>query len=98
MTDLYFGLKMLCALLGIGLSALVFVILFAGFLTSSIRESRADKYLKSIGFKRHILSVSAFGNGYTYGYVRDDESGRSEVICDDDIKHMSLREIKKTYM
>lgn len=97
MTDLYFGIKLICGAIVIGFIVLTCLILFIECLIYSIKESRIEKYLESIGYKRELISTASVGTNHTYGYKRLEANGWSDIIRDYELRGMSLKQIKQKY-
>lgn len=97
MTDLYFGIKLIGGAIIIGLLVLIFLSAFISCLISSIKESRIQKYLISIGYERRLISTASVGNNHTYGYKRLRDDGRHDIIRDFELKGASLKQVKQTY-
>lgn len=97
MTDLYFGIKLISGAIVIGLFVLIFLSIFIKCLISSIKESRIEKYLTSIGYKRELISTASVGTNHTYGYKRHKNDGWSDIIRDYELRGMSLKQVKQKY-
>ena len=97
MTDLYFGLKLIGIAIVIGLFVLIFLSLFIKCLIASLKESRIEKYLISIGYERELISTASVGTNHTYGYKRVRDDGWHDIIRDYELKGMSLKQVKQKY-
>lgn len=97
MTELYFGIKLVGIAITVGLFVLVFLLTFIKFLAASIKESRIEKYLTSIGYKRELISTASVGTNHTYGYKRLKNDGWSDIIRDYELRGMSLKQVKQKY-
>ena len=97
MTELYFGIKLIGIVIVIGLFVIVFLSIFIKLLIASIRESRIEKYLMSIGYKRELISTAPVGTNHTYGYKRPKNDGWSDIIRDYELRGMSLKQVKQKY-
>lgn len=97
MTDLYFGIKLIGGAIVVGLFVLIFLLVFIKCLVSSIKESRIEKYLTSIGYERKLISTASVGNNHTYGYKRPKDDGWCDIIRDFELKGASLKQVKQTY-
>jgi hypothetical protein len=97
MTELYFGIKLVGIAIVAGLFILVFLSMFIKILAASIRESRIEKYLVSIGYKRELISTASVGTNHTYGYKRLRGDGWHDIIRDYELKNMSVKQVKKKY-
>jgi hypothetical protein len=97
MTELYFGIKLIGIAIVIGLFALIFLLIFIKILIASIRESRIERYLISIGYKRELISTASVGTNHTYGYKRVRDDGWYDIIRDYELKNMSIKQVKKKY-
>lgn len=98
MTELYFGLKLIGIAIVIGLFVLIFLSIFIKTLIVSIKESRIEKYLISIGYKRELISTASVGTNHTYGYQRARDDGWHDIIRDYELKNMSVKQVKKKYI
>ena len=98
MTDLYFGIKLIGGAIIIGLFVLMFLSLFIKCLIASFKETRIEKYLISIGYKRELISTASFGTNHTYGYKRPKNDGWSDIIRDSELRGMSLKQVKQKYI
>lgn len=98
MTDLYFGIKLIGGAIVIGFIVLICLILLIKCLISSIKESRVEKYLTSIGYKRELISTASVGTNHTYGYKRPKVDGWSDIIRDYELSGMSLKQVKQKYI
>jgi hypothetical protein len=97
MTELYFGIKLISITIVVGLFVLVFLSIFIKILSASIKESRIEKYLISIGYKRELISTASVGINHTYGYKRLRDDGWHDIIRDYELKNMSVKQVKKKY-
>lgn len=97
MTDLYFGIKLIGGAVAIGLTVLIFLSIFIKCLIASVKESRIEKYLTSIGYKRELISTASVGTNHTYGYKRHKDDGWSDIIRDYELRGMSLKQVKQKY-
>ena len=97
MTDIYFGLKIFIPLAIFSLLILIFLIILAVVLVKSAINKRKVNYLKSIGFERYLHSVSAFGNGETWGYKRKTNEYDYEAVKECQLKEMSLKDVKRKF-
>lgn len=97
MTDLYFGIKLIGGAIVIGFIILTCLILFIKCLISSIKVSRIEKYLTSIGYKRELISTASVGTNHTYGYKRPKDNGWCDIIRDYELRGMSLKQVKQKY-
>lgn len=97
MTELYFEIKLIGIAIVIGLFALIFLLIFIKILIASIRESRIERYLISIGYKRELISTASVGTNHTYGYKRVRDDGWYDIIRDYELKNMSVKQVKKKY-
>lgn len=98
MTDLYFGIKLIGGAIVIGLFVLIFLSLFIKYLIASLKESRIEKYLISIGYERELISTASVGTNHTYGYKRARDDGWYDIIRDSELKGMSLKQVKQKYI
>lgn len=98
MTDLYFGIKLIGGTIIVGLFVLIFLSIFIKCLIDSAKESRIKKYLTSIGYKRELISTASFGTNHTYGYKRPRDDGWSDIIRDNELRGMSLKQVKQKYI
>lgn len=98
MTELYFGIKLIGGVIVIGLFVLIFLLLFINGLIASIKESRIEKYLISIGYERELISTASVGTNHTYGYKRARDDGWYNIIRDSELKGMSLKQVKQKYI
>lgn len=98
MTELYFGIKLIGIAIVIGLFALIFLLIFIKILIASIRESRIERYLISIGYKRELISTASVGTNHTYGYKRLRDDGWHDIIRDYELRGMSLKQVKQKYI
>lgn len=98
MTDLYFGIKLTEGAIIIGLFVLAFLSFFIGYLIASFKQSRIEKYLMSIGYKRELIGTASVGTNHIYGYERPRNDGWSDIICDSELRGMSLKQVKQTYI
>ena len=97
MTELYFGIKLIGWAIVIGLLVLIFLAIFIKCLISSIKESRIEKYLVSIGYKRVLINTASVGTNHTYGYERPKNDGWSDIIRDYELSGMTLKQVKQKY-
>ena len=97
MTDLYFGIKLIGNAVVVGLFVLIFMSIFIKCLVSSIKESRIEKYLVSIGYKRELIDTASVGDNHTYGYKRPNNNGCNDIIRDSELRGMSLKQAKQKY-
>ena len=98
MTNLYFGIKLWIGAIFVGFFVICLLfILFSG-LKAHIRQNRINRYLTSIGYKRELISTAAFGTNHTYGYKRLKDNGWSDIIRDNELSGMSIKQIKKKYI
>ena len=97
MTDLYFGIKLIGEAIIVGLFLLIFLSLFIKYLIASLKKSRIEKYLISIGYKRELISTASVGTNHTYGYKRVRDDGWHDIIRDSELKNMSLKQAKQKY-
>lgn len=97
MTELYFGIKLVGIAVVVGLFILIFLSIFIKLLITSIKESRIEKYLISIGYKRELISTASVGTNHTYGYKRVRDDGWHDIIRDYELKNMSVKQVKKKY-
>lgn len=97
MTELYFGIKLIGGAIIIGLTILIFLSIFIKLLIASIKESKIEKYLISIGYKRELISTASVGTNHTYGYKRIRDDGWHDIIRDYELKNMSVKQVKKKY-
>lgn len=97
MTDLYFRIKLIGDAIVIGFIILACLILFIKCLISSVKESRIEKYLTSIGYKRELISTASVGTNHTYGYRRPKDDGWSDIIRDNELRDMSFKQVKQKY-
>lgn len=97
MTDLYFGIKLIGLAITIGLFVLIFLLIFIRCILSSIKESRIEKYLTSIGYERELISTASVGDNHTYGYKRHNDRGWPDIIRDYELRGMSLKQVKQKY-
>ncbi len=95
MTELYFGFKVLGLILSIGLIATMFLVVFIKLLAGSIKQTKTEKYLESLGYERILLNTAAFGDNDTYGYRKKDDDGYFSIISDSELKGLSLKQIKQ---
>lgn len=98
MIDLYFGIKLIGEAIIIGLFVLVSLSLFIKGLIASFKETRIEKYLISIGYKRELISTASVGTNHTYGYKRPKNDGWSDIIRDSELRGMSLKQVKQKYI
>ena len=98
MTELYFGIKLICDAIIIGFIVLVCLILFIKCLISLFKEDRIRKYLESIGYRRELISTASFGTNHTYGYKRLKDNGRNDIIYDYELKGVSIKQVKQKYI
>ena len=97
MIELYFGIKLITKAICIGVVVLIFLLIFVKCITSSVRESRINKYLTSIGFERELISTASVGTNHTYGYKRQNSKGWNDIIRDSELIGMSLKKVKQKY-
>ena len=97
MTDVYFGIKLIGCAIVIGFIIFMFLTIFINSMLSSIKESRIEKYLTSIGYKRELISTASVGTNHTYGYKRPKGDGRSDIIRDYELRDKSLKQVKQKY-
>ena len=97
MTELYFGIKLVGIAVVVGLFVLIFLSIFIKLLITLIKESRIEKYLISIGYKRELISTASVGTNHTYGYKRVRDDGWYDIIRDYELKNMSVKQVKKKY-
>lgn len=97
MTELYFGIKLVGIAVVVGLFVLAFLSIFIRLLIASIKESRIEKYLISIGYKRELISTASVGTNHTYGYKRVRDDGWHDIIRDYELKNVSVKQVKKKY-
>lgn len=97
MIDLYFGIKLICGAIVIVFIVLMCLILLINCLVSSFKESRIEKYLTSIGYKRELISTASIGTNHIYGYKRPKDNGWNDIIRDYELRGMSLKQIKQKY-
>lgn len=97
MTELYFGIRLVGISVVVGLFVLIFLSIFVKLLITSIKESRIEKYLISIGYKRELISTASVGTNHTYGYKRVRDDGWHDIIRDYELKNMSVKQVKKKY-
>ena len=97
MTELYFQIKLIGSAIIIGLVILIFLSIFIKLLFISVKENKIEKYLISIGYKRELISTASIGTNHTYGYKRLRDDGWHDIICDYELKNMSVKQIKKKY-
>jgi hypothetical protein len=97
MTELYFGIKLVGYAIVIGLFVLIFLAIFIKCLISSIKESRVEKYLISIGYKRELISTASVGTNHTYGYKRLNNDSWNDIVRDYELKGVSLKQVKQKY-
>lgn len=95
--ELYFGIKLVCGAIIVGLFMLAFLWLFVKSLLTSTKEKSIEKYLRSIGYRRELISTASVGDNHTYGYVRKNDKGWADVIRDSELRRMSLRQVKDKY-
>lgn len=95
--EMYFKLKFIGELAMIGLVLLILLVLFVAKMIVTLKASRIEKYLVSIGYKRELISTASFGTNHTYGYRRTKEDGELDVIRDYELKGMTLKQIKEKY-
>lgn len=93
--DTYFTIKLVGPI--VILSALVLILL--GIIISGcidhIRNKIKIKYIESLGFKRELESVSAFGGVSHYWYVKRNSEGLIEdYIRESTLKRSKLKNIK----
>lgn len=98
MTELYFGIKLISGVIGIGFIVLFCLIIFIKCLISSFKEDRIRKYLESIGYRRELISTASFGTNHTYEYKRLKDNDRSNIIYDYELRSMSLKQVKQKYI
>lgn len=98
MTELYFGIKLIGGAIVIGLLVVIFLSLFIKCLIASLKESRIEKYLISIGYERELISTASVGDNHTYGYKRARDNDWSDIICDYELRGMSLKQVKQKYI
>lgn len=98
MTELYFGIKLIGGVIVIGLFVLIFLSLFIKYLIASLKESRIEKYLMSIGYERELIDTASVGTNHTYGYKRARDDGWHDIIRDSELKGMSLKQVKQKYV
>ena len=60
-------------------------------------ESKIEKYLISIGYKRELISTASVGTNHTYGYKRQKDDGWNDIIRDYELSGMSLKQVKQKY-
>lgn len=72
----------------------IIVITLIWIITSSIKESRIEKFFLSHGYERKLFGVPSVGDGAFYGWVRESDHKR---VDDRDIKGWSLKRIKEKY-
>ena len=97
MIELYFGIKLIGGAIIIGLTILIFLSIFIKLLFASIKESKIEKYLISIGYKRELISTASVGTNHTYGYKRLRDDGWHDIVRDYELKNMSVKQVKKKY-
>ena len=97
MTELYFGIKLISIAIVVGLFVLTFLSIFIKLLIVSIKESRIEKYLVSIGYERELISTASVGTNHTYGYKRLRDDGWHDIIRDYELKNLSIKQVKKKY-
>lgn len=97
MIELYFRIKLVGIAIVAGLFVLVLLSIFVKLLIASIRESRIEKYLISIGYKRELISTASVGTNHTYGYKRARDDGWHDIVRDYELKNMSVKQVKKKY-
>jgi hypothetical protein len=98
MTELYFEIKLAGIAVLVGLFVLTFLSIFIMFLIASIKESKIEKYLISIGYKRELISTASVGTNHTYGYKRLRDDGWYDIIRDYELRGMSLKQVKQKYI
>lgn len=96
-TEIYFAIRnyFLLGILGIAVG-LVIVLIIASLL-SNIFLNRKFRYLKKIGFKRYLISVTSVGNHCDWGWRRTRVDGSWEIISDTEVKKDNLSRLKKKY-
>lgn len=97
MTDLYFGLQFILEMIFMGFIVLLIAILLIKSIVSDCRFKRIDKYLKSIGYERTLISTASVGDNHTYGYKRPNENGWNDYIRDYELIGMKLKQVKEKY-
>jgi hypothetical protein len=97
MTELYFKIKLIGMAVVVGLFILTFLSIFIKISITSFKESRIEKYLVSIGYKRELISTASVGTNHTYGYKRIRDDGWHDIIRDYELKNMSVKQVKKKY-
>jgi hypothetical protein len=97
MMELYFKIKLIGMAVVVGLFILTFLSIFIKISIASIKESRIEKYLASIGYKRELISTASVGTNHTYGYKRIRDDGWYDIIRDYELKNMSVKQVKKKY-
>ena len=97
MTELYFGIKLIGIAIVVGLFVLIFLSIFIKCLIASLKESRIEKYLVSIGYERELISTASVGDNHTYGYKRLRDDGWHDIIRDNELRGMSLKQVKQKY-
>lgn len=97
MTELYFKIKLIGMAVVVGLFILTFLSIFIKISIASIKESRIEKYLISIGYERELISTASVGTNHTYGYKRLRNDGWHDIIRDYELKNMSVKQVKKKY-
>lgn len=97
MTDLYFAFQFVLEMIFVGFIVLLIAILLIKSIVSDCRFKSIDKYLKSIGYERTLISTASVGDNHTYGYKRPNENGWNDIIRDYELIGMKLKQIKEKY-
>lgn len=79
---------------GVGIVLLSISFTICSVVYRSWREKKITKFFKSHGYVRELLDVSSVGGHAFWGWIREDPR---RVVDDRDLKHMSLRAIRKEY-
>lgn len=95
MTEIYFGLEVLGGIVVVGLLSILFLVVFIKLLAESVKKTRTERYLESLGYERVLLNTAAFGDNHTYGYRKKDDDGYFVIISDSELKGLSLKQIKQ---
>lgn len=96
--NLWFKIKLWGSIIAIGYVVLMILFCIIINISSTLETERKTKYFKSKGYTRHLIDVPSLGAGAHYGWRKKTEDGCGYIVVDDrDLKHMSLRAIKKKY-
>ena len=90
MIEEYFTLRFFSIVAGIGIVALIVLIVFISVVITSLRWRRKISLLRKNGYEQYLHHVPSVGGGAFYGWKR----GNKSRILESELNKMSYRQLK----